>query len=48
MTDSQGGLSVPGMLVPKQSPIRIRRGEGEKAGPAKFPCPISSPLKGED
>jgi hypothetical protein len=36
MTDSRGGLSVPGTLVPKQCHIRIRRGEGEKAGPAKF------------
>ena len=36
MTDSQGGLSLPGTLVPKQAQIRIRRGEGGKAGPAKF------------
>ena len=48
MTDSQGGLSLSGTVVLEQSRVRIRRGEGEKAGPVKFPCPISSPLKGED
>ena len=36
MTDSQGGLCLPGNLVPEQSQTRIRRGEWEKAGPAKF------------
>ena len=36
MTDSQGGLCLPGTLVPEQSQTRIRRGEWEKAGPAKF------------
>ena len=36
MTDSRGGLSLPGTLVPEQSQTKIRRGDGEKAGPAKF------------
>jgi len=36
MTDSRGGLSRRGTSVPEQSHIRIRRGEWEKAGPAKF------------
>jgi hypothetical protein len=48
MTDSQGGTPLPGTSVPGQYHIGIRRGEGEKAGPAKLPCHISSPLKGED
>ena len=36
MTDSQGGLSLPGTLVPKQAQIRIRRGEGEKLARPSF------------
>jgi len=36
MTDSQGGLSLPGKLVPEQSQIRIRRGEGEKLARQNF------------
>ena len=46
MTDSQGGLSLRGTLVPKQSHIKIRRGEGGKSWPGKKSLPDFLALHG--
>jgi len=46
MTDSQGGLSLPGTSVPEQSPVRIRRGEGKESWPGKISLPDFLALEG--